>query len=35
MADNGVQNLFDRNYFYQENYPLAGRTACVTLRVRF
>lgn len=31
----GIDNLLDRNYFYVEGYPEAGRTAYVNLRYRF
>ena len=31
----GVKNLFDRNYYYQEGYPEAGRNWYVNLRYRF
>lgn len=31
----GIDNLPDRNYFYVEGYPEAGRTAYVNLRYRF
>ncbi len=31
----GVKNLFDRNYYYQEGYPEAGRNWYFNLRYRF
>ncbi len=31
----GVKNLFDRNYYYQEGYPEAGRNWYMNLRYRF
>jgi iron complex outermembrane receptor protein len=31
----GVKNLFDRNYYYQEGYPEAGRNWYTNLRYRF
>jgi outer membrane receptor protein involved in Fe transport len=31
----GVKNLFDRDYYYWEGFPEAGRTAYLTLRYGF
>jgi len=31
----GVKNLFDRNYYYQEGFPEAGRNWYANLRYRF
>jgi iron complex outermembrane recepter protein len=31
----GVKNLFDRNYYYEEGYPEAGRTWYTNLHYRF
>jgi iron complex outermembrane recepter protein len=31
----GVKNLFDRNYYYQEGFPEAGRNWYMNLRYRF
>jgi iron complex outermembrane recepter protein len=31
----GVKNLFDRNYYYQEGFPEAGRTWYLNMRYRF
>jgi iron complex outermembrane receptor protein len=31
----GVKNLFDRNYYYWEGFPEAGRTGYVTVRYAF
>jgi iron complex outermembrane recepter protein len=31
----GVKNLFDRNYYYQEGYPEAGRNWYFSMRYRF
>ena len=31
----GVNNLFDRNYYYKEGYPEPGRTWYVNMRYRF
>lgn len=31
----GINNLLDRNYFYVQGYPEAGRTSYVNLRFRF
>lgn len=31
----GMNNLLDRNYFYAEGYPEAGRNFFVNLRCRF
>jgi outer membrane receptor protein involved in Fe transport len=31
----GIKNLFDKDYYYWEGFPEAGRNAYVTLRFAF
>jgi iron complex outermembrane recepter protein len=31
----GVKNLFDRNYYFQEGFPEAGRSWYFNMRYRF
>jgi iron complex outermembrane receptor protein len=35
IAQAGVKNLFDRNYYYTAGYPEAGRNWYLNLRYRF